>query len=675
MPDAPAPTTRPYGLWDSPIDAHTAAAGSIIVQDLVVDGADIGWVEMRPSEGGRYVPVRVRAGAVRAGAAHAEDLLPAPWNVRNRVNEYGGGSMQLFDGVLFFVNFADQCVYRFDPASGDEPEQLTETADGRFADFAWDRTRERLIAVREVDDPAAEGGARQSIAAIDLRRVLPPRTRRVRDLASDSDFFAAPTLDPSGLHLAWIGWRFPNMPWDGTELLVARIGEDGRLGHAACVAGGRAESILEPRFSPGGQLHYLTDRSGFWSLERHAPTRPDGADVVFRVQKDLCAPGWKLGQTSYAISPPLGLLMSVAQRERTHLVAAPGSRGGKKRPEVLDDSAARINAIAGNANVAAAIMSSTCAPTRIVRVDPTSGEVTTIRVCSKCNIDAAFLPEPQSLEIPAHRPVGSAPPTLETSATSNGEDVIHAWYYPPANPDFASARHDRPPLIVRAHGGPTGQARLELNLEYRFWTSRGFAILDVDYGGSAGYGRAYRELLRGQWGIVDVADCTQAALHVAEHGRADASRLIVAGGSAGGFTTLMCLACRDVFAAGANFFGVADLVPFRTETHRFESRYLDGLIGQWPDQRERYTERSPLAHADGINRPLIVFQGDEDRVVPPEQSERIVTSLQKRGIRCEYYTYAGEQHGFRDVAHIAHSLNAQLAFFIDVLGIGDPERS
>ncbi|MHC4809188.1 MAG: S9 family peptidase [Planctomycetota bacterium] len=625
-----------------------AAAGSVMVSDLqVAPGGEIWWLEQRPAEDGRTVAVRWRDGACR-------DMTPTGFIVRSRVHEYGGGAMRIAGGSVILVRDPDGSLWRM-PISGGDPEPLTRPEDGRFADIEPDPARHRLLAVRE---PAGGGGpdARTTIVAVGLD------DGRVETLIDGPDFTASPRLSPCGGELAWLEWDHPDMPWDASRLLRATLDAGGRPSDRVPVAGGRGgpgeegESIVEPAWTPGGELLFMSDRDGWWGLYRHAPTAAEGIEVVFRAQADLARVPWKLATRSWAIAAPRGIIAGVRLRGRTRLVLVPGRRATGRRPRVLDDSWARIEAIAADGTTVAAVATHPSRPTAILRLDLLSEECEVIREVPVPRLEAAFVPEPRMLRFPG----------------ADGEPTF-AWLHPPANPDWEGPAEDRPPLLVRVHGGPTGAARLDYDLELRFWTSRGWAVCDIDHGGSAGYGRAYRRRLEGRWGEMDVADCVAVVRHLAEERLIDPARTAITGGSAGGYTTLMALATTDAFAAGASRFGIADLERFRETTHRFESRYLDRLIGPWPADRETFRHRSPIHRLDGFTRPLAVFQGLEDRVVPPEQSDMIVAALEARDVPVAYERFEDEQHGFRSQAALQRTLVVMDRFLREHLGIRRPE--
>ena len=629
------PETLPYGAWKSPITSELIVAETIGLGGVIVDGDDIYWTESRPGEGGRNVLVKKDGG----------DLTPAPFNVRTRVHEYGGGSVTVQRGVAYFTNFADQRLYRLAP--GDAAEPLTpapgEGTRWRYADGVVDAARQRWIGVREAHEPG--GSVDNTIVAVDGGAVGPGRV-----LVEGADFYAAPRLSPDGRRLAWLSWNHPNMPWVGTELWVGDFAADGGIGARRKIAGGDNESIAQPQWSPDGVLYLISDRNGWWNLHRCDAAGDGIVRPVCPHAAEFCPAQWVFGQSSYAF-------LSAAQ-----LVCGYGEGGGTRlaRLDIDSGTLAPLDLpycefgsikIAGGKIVCGAGLPT--GPGAIVVIDPASAAVEVLRQSSA----AAAAPELQRYFTPGRH--------LEFP-TENGLTAF-ANYYPPHNPDFAAPPDERPPLVVKCHGGPTSSASSSLSLGIQYWTSRGIAVIDVDYGGSTGYGRAYRERLKGQWGVVDVDDCVNAARHAAAAGLADAARMVITGGSAGGYTVLAALAQRDVFKGGASYYGVSDVAALARDTHKFESRYLDWLIGPYPERADLYAERSPLSHVDGLDCPVIFFQGAEDRVVPPNQTEMMVEALRRRGIPCGYLLFAGEQHGFRRAENIKRALDAELYFYAELV--------
>jgi dipeptidyl aminopeptidase/acylaminoacyl peptidase len=495
--------------------------------------------------------------------------------------------------------------------------------------------------VREAHE--AGGRVDNTIVAVDLARPGPGQK-----LIEGGDFYAAPRLSPDGKSLAWLSWNHPNMPWVGTELWVADIASDGSLGPRRMIAGGDAESVTQPQWSPDGVLHFISDRRGWWNLYR---CDDGGTPRALCPREAEFAPAqWVFGQSSYAFLSPGGLVCSYGESGRT-VLARLDIAGGKLTPLALPYSEFGSVKVCRGRIVCGA--GSPTGPGAIVVIDPESGAIETLRQSSAAAADPdlqRYFSTARHLEFP----------------TENGLTAF-ANYYPPHNPDFAAPAGEKPPLVVKCHGGPTSSASSSLSMGIQYWTSRGIAVLDVDYGGSTGYGRAYRERLKGAWGVVDVDDCVNAARHVAAQGLADPERTVITGGSAGGYTVLAALAGRDVFKGGASHYGVSDVAALARDTHKFESRYLDWLIGPYPERADLYRERSPLTHADTLNCPVIFFQGADDRVVPPNQTEMMVEALRRRGVPCGYLLFAGEQHGFRRAENIKRALDAELYFYAELV--------
>jgi len=626
------PTVAPYGSWKSPITSDLVASGAVRFDELALDGDDLYWSEGRPTEGGRYAIVRRRPDGA------TEDVTPAPFNARTRVHEYGGAAWLVADGVVYFSNFADQRLYRVRP--GEQPVALTPEGDWRYADAVPDRRRNRIICVRE--DHTRGGEAVNEVVAVDLT------TGQATPLVSGADFYSNPRLSPSGQRLIWLAWHHPNMPWDGTELWIGEIDPDGSVGFRERVAGGPRESIFQPEWSPDGILYFVSDRSGWWNLYRW---RAGAAHPLHPMDAELGAPQWTFGTRTYGFSAPGQIVCAYHEVDGWHLGRLDLENGRLHELRTPYSEVGRLRTAPGRAVFLGA---SPTQGTAIVELDPATGQTQVLRRASEVAIDPRYLSVAQPIEFP----------------TEDGL-TAHAFYYPPHNPDFAAPNGERPPLLVKSHGGPTGATSSALSTTIQFWTSRGFAVVDVDYGGSTGYGRAYRERLNGRWGIVDVDDCTNAARYLVERGDVDANRLAIDGGSAGGYTTLACLTFRDAFKAGASYYGVSDLEALAKETHKFESRYLDGLIGPYPERRDLYVARSPIHHVDQLSSPCVFFQGLEDKVVPPNQAEMMVEALRRKGLPVAYVAYEGEQHGFRRAENIKRSLDVELYFFSRIFGF-DP---
>jgi dipeptidyl aminopeptidase/acylaminoacyl peptidase len=689
---SPRPSGKPYGTWPSPLSAATIAAGTTRLGDLRVDGEDVFWVEGRAHEGGRQVVVRWRDG-------DTVDVSPAGSNARTRVHEYGGGSFQVRDGVVWSSRFEDQRLVRQD-APGSEPEPITPAPPvpgaWRYADVEVAPDGSWLVAVREVHGTDPDGsdpaGARDSDAVVNDLVALPAGGGadggEPTVLASGPDFVSSPRLAPDGRRLAWLAWDHPDMPWDGTHLLVAEIeapATDGPgggvpvgLGEPVVVAGGTDEAIVGPTWLPDGSLVFATDRSGWWNLHRW-----DGEATVALtdVRADIGQPGWQFATASVAVVDERRLACVLTDQAVSRLAVLDLDDG---RLTDVDQPLTSIRSVAAVPGGVVLLGGSETVEAAVVRVDldgatagghpdgaglaapagppadgpatadptTTAGPVTWLRRIATPGLDAAYAPRADALAVP----------------TPDGA-TTHAFLYRPRHPEVVGPADERPPLVVFSHGGPTGHVAPVLSAAIAYFTSRGFAVADVNYRGSSGYGRAYRDALQGNWGIHDVTDVQAVARHLAERGEVDGDRLLIRGGSAGGFTTLAALVAEEpVFAAGANHFGVADLAALAEHTHKFESRYLDGLVGPYPQAAEVYRERSPLTHAHRLTTPVIVFQGDEDAVVPPAQSEAIVAAAAAAGVPHAYLLFEGEQHGFRRAENVERALEAELAFYGEVLG-------
>ena len=684
----PGRQTAPYGSWASPITARLIAESGVALGGLQTASRSLFWLEARPLDGGRTTLVRGALGG------EPQDVTPAGTNVRTLVHEYGGGAYTLHerpDGrvTVLFSEFADQRLYRLDldarkEGSGSEaaaPSPITPEPPAyrslRYADGCVSADGRTLFCVRERHE---RHGVINELVALDTGG-----EGEAAIVAGGHDFFAAPRLSPDGSRLAWLCWDHPLMPWDGTELWVADVA--GReLTAQRRVAGGPSESILQPAWSADGRLHFVSDRSGWWNLYR---VEESGAtSALAPAEAELAGPPWSFGLHNYRFLPD-GRIIAFRRRDGADhlvLIGADAEARGDEAPNAAGEPdvtpvPCELTAFGSLAVIDKRVAAVAGSPTRsaaVVIVDLPRGGVREIRRGTAVDIDPGYLSPAQSITFATSYEPGSIGGPLaaeleraasESASADPGALEAHALYYAPANRDFRAPADERPPLIVMSHGGPTSSAGATLSLGIQFWTSRGFAVVDVDYGGSSGYGRAYRERLKGNWGIVDTVDCINAARFLAARGDVDPARLAVTGGSAGGYTTLNALTRHDVFAAGASYFGVADLEAFAAGgTHKFESQYLSGLIGPYPEQAATYRERSPIDHVAGIACPVILFQGLEDAIVPPAQSEVIVAALARNGLPHAYLAFPGEQHGFRAAGNIVRSTEAELYFYGRVFG-------
>jgi dipeptidyl aminopeptidase/acylaminoacyl peptidase len=577
-------------------------------------------------------------------------------SARTRVHEYGGGAWALAHVAVYFSNFADGRLYRVDP---DEPKPTPLTpapaAAGkqwRFADGVIDQQRQRWIGVRE--DHTGSGQPVNAIVAVDLTR----RGEASGEvLAGGHDFFASPCLSPDGRHLAWLAWDHPNMPWNGTALYLAELGKDGAImGTPKVVAGGPAESIFQPEWSPdGADLLFVSDRTGWWNLYGFTPATGD-ARAIAPMSAEFGQPQWVFGMSTYAFAGGNRIVCSFVEAGLGRLAVIDRASGALRRLETPFTQFASVRA---NGDQALFIAGAPSRPSSVVLLNIGSGEYRVLKQSTDV-LDRTDLKIGDYL-------TAVEPIVFPTS----GDASAFALFYPPGNPDYLPPDGDKPPLLVRCHGGPTSAASSTLNLGIQYWTSRGIAVLDVNYRGSTGFGRAYRDALERNWGIADVDDCISGAKFLAERGLVDAQRMVITGGSAGGYTTLAALVFHDTFRGGASYYGVSDIAALARDTHKFESRYLDWLIGPYPQDEALYRERSPLYHAERLSRPVIFFQGDEDAVVPPNQTEAMVDALRRRGVPVSYVLFAGEQHGFRKAANIQRALDAELYFYaLEVFKVG-----
>ena len=611
----------PGGSWPSPLGPAEVVAAQRRLMQTKVAGVDTYWVESRPAEGGRAVLVQERDGEIL-------DLTPRPFSVRDRVHEYGGGAYAVAGARVWFCNDVDQCIYE---VSDGAPRPVTLAGTRRYADLLPDLSRKRILCVCE--DHAGAGGPRNFLAAIALA------DGAVTPLVQGRDFVSSPALAPDGGHLAWLAWDHPQLPWDGCELWLAALDAAGTLQRPRRIAGGPDESVFQPRWSPDGVLHFVSDRSGWWNLYRYT----DGAtQAVTPDQADYGYAQWMLGMSSYGFLSAQDLVAVRIAAGRSELVQI-DARTGKRR--LLAGRYTHIEHVDADAGGMALVGGSPDTLPAVLRGDAT-GPLRELRRAGTLPLPAGHISRPEAVSF----------------ATGDGTQA-HAWYYPPTSAERQLPEGEAPPLIVRCHGGPTSMNGEALDPRIQFWTSRGFAFADLNYRGSTGYGRDYRRSLRGKWGVKDAEDAVHLLAHLSARGLADARRAAVSGSSAGGYTALCALAFHEGFAAGAVQYGIAELETAMTDTHKFEARYGDTLLGPWPEARAIYRARSPLHAAGRIRVPVIFFQGLKDTVVLPDQTTRMVEALDKGGVPVACLTFAEEGHGFRRAATLQAVLEAELAFY------------
>lgn len=625
-----ARTIAPYGSWRSEITADRMLAGAVGLGSIARVGEDLLWTESRPGEGGRTALVRQRANGAR------EDVLAAPWNVRSRVHEYGGGALTVAAGRVFFSNDGDRRLYEAF-LDGAAPHPLTPETSWRFADIALDERNERLVAVGEEHDPARTE-PRNALVTVSTDGGAPDV------LVEGADFYSNPRLSPDGRHLSWLAWHHPNMPWQSTELWIADVEENGGLREPTRVAGGEGESIFQPAWSPDGILHFVSDRSGWWNLYR----REEGRDrVLAERDAEFGRPQWVFGTSTYTFADSDRILALWQRAGAWRLLEIDAATGAFEDIDLPYCDFGSLHVADGHLYF---VGTTPTQPSELVDLDlkARSSRVVRRSLDLDLGLDWVSVGEPIEFE--------------------SGDHTAHAFYYPPKNPNFEAPEGERPPLRVRSHGGPTGATDPSFKLPIQYWTSRGFAVVDVNYSGSTGYGRAYRDRLAGTWGEIDVQDCVDAAVSLAEKGLVDPDRLTISGGSAGGYTVLCALTFHHAFRAGASHYGIGDLSALAADTHKFESRYTDWLVAPYPEGEEIYRARSPLFHTDRLSCPVIFFQGGEDRVVPPNQAEAMVAALREKNVPVEHVVFPDEGHGFRRAENIKRALEGELAFFGKILG-------
>lgn len=636
--------TLPYGSWPSPVDAALAAAHDGKPEFVGFVGDEVWWTEPRPAEGGRRALVR------RTADGTQESVLPPPWNVRSRVIEYGGrpwaGTVHDGGPLLVFVNFADQRLYRYEP--GGEPRPLTPVSPVggglRWAEPQVIVDRGEVWCVLEEFIGEGPSDVRRVPAAVPLDGSAADDRSAIRELIPERHrFVTGPRLSPDGRRAAWLAWDHPRMPWDGTELLVADVDEAGRLAAPRTVAGGPDESIPQADWAADGALLYVSDRSGWWNLYR------DGAPLCAR-EEEFGGPLWQLGQRWFA--PLDSGLIAVLHGRGAAVLGILDPETGEVVDAVGPWSEFSATLAAHGERVVAVGAGPRSAP-EVVELDTRTGRARVIGAAHEDPVDPAYYPEPE----------------IRTFSGPDGRDV-HAHVYPPRNPGCRAPDGELPPYVVWVHGGPTSRTPLVLDLEIAYFTSRGIGVAEVNYGGSTGHGRAYRNRLREQWGVVDVEDCAAVARALADEGTADRARLAIRGGSAGGWTTAASLAGTDVYACGTILYPILDLTSWATgETHDFESQYLESLIGPLAEVPGRYAERSPAEHADRVTAPFLLLQGLDDVICPPVQCERFLARMKGRGVPHAYLTFEGEGHGFRRAGTMVRVLESELSLYAQVFGL------
>ena len=624
------PEIAPYGSWRSPISSNAIITNFVVPDQVKVEGDSIWWVESRPQEDGRTVVVQ------RSGDGQITDLTPPGYNARSRVYEDAGANYGVVGNTVFFSNFADQRIYRH--TAGTPPEPVTSTGGMRYADGIIDSSRGRMICVRE--DHAMPGNPVHTLVSINLNGDTGGEV-----LVFGNDFYASPRLSPDGSHLAWLTWNNPYMPHEVTELWVAEVGENGRLGKAAHVAGGAAESIVQIEWSPQGVLHFVSDRTGWWNLYRWH----DGQIApLCQMAAEFGRFDGIFGMSFFGFESEQRIICAYCQNGIWHLA---GLDCATKKLEIIESLCTDIADVRVGSGYAVFCGGSPTQPKSIIRLELSTNRLEIVRAAQEVTIEAGYFSTPQAVAF----------------ATENGR-TAYGFFYPPCNKDYIGPPGEQPPLLVKSHGGPIGATTTVLDYMIQYWTSRGIGLLDVNYGGSTGYGRAYRERLNSQWGIVDVDDCVNGARYLVTRGDADGNRLAITGGSAGGYTTLCALTFRDTFKAGASYYGISDLETLAKDAPKLSRHLLDNLIGPFEAGAHLLRERSPIHYTDRISCPMIILQGLEDSIVPPNQAERMVAALRAKKLPVAYLPFAGEGHGFRRAENIKRALEAEIYFYSRVFG-------
>jgi len=630
--------TTPFGSWRSPITAELVTQSAPSLDQPQFDGDTLYWLQSRPWESGRTVIMR------RLADGTVEDMLPAPLSARTRIHEYGGAPYLVADNWLYFCLDSDQRVYRLDTTTaGASPEVLTPDNHWRYADFAFDAAAGRLLACCE-RPLAGQQHPENVIVAIEL-----DGSQRVTTLVAGADFYSNARISPCGRQISWLSWNHPNMPWDETELWLAPLQSDGLPGSHEQVAGGQSlgwpESVFQPSWHDNGDLYFVSDRTNWWQLYRRRAV-DGGVEALCRGggfdECELARPQWQFGMSTYGFLNDDTVLCCYTHSGRWSL-ATVAIDSGEFQPVASSYSVfSGLSCVRGRGCVVAA--AATIAA-EVVVLEETDRQCAVVYRSGDLPVSPDYLSQPEAISF------------------DSGQAIAHAFLYLPCNADCQGPAVDRPPLVVMCHGGPTAACDSSLNLKIQYWTSRGFAVVDVNYRGSTGYGRQYRDALKGQWGVVDVLDAVNAANYLAEQDLVSAQHMAIRGGSAGGFTVLSALTFHDCFKAGASLYGIGDLEMLAAATHKFEAHYTDSLVGPYPQEKALYRQRSPINHVQGLTCPVIFLQGLEDKVVPPEQAESMVEALREKNIAVAYIAFKGEGHGFRRAENIRAALEAELYFY------------
>ncbi len=634
-------TSFPYGKWPSPITAEMLTQQSSKISEPQACGDDLLWIESRPAEKGRNALVQLCANGAR------KDVLAEPHSVRTRAYEYGGASYLVTPERIFCVLDTDQRIYMIDRATH-LLAALSPIGNYRYADFCWDKKHQRLICVREDHTKANHAekiDARSEIVALDLNG-------ETQVQVTGADFYSNPRLNLAGDKLSYLCWNHPQMPWDGTECYCADINLAGKITSTRLIAGSKNESIFQPQWSPTDELFFVSDRNNWWNIYRHTFNCAEGADAdgsgnvecICDLPAEFATPQWVFGMSTYGFINGKEIFCCFSQNGQWNL-------------GLIDITHKSLRKIPNEFKDIAGVR---CHNQQAYFLAASATQSNALYRFHNGPIEAALLTNPSTLTSD-----DIAQPEAISFTTSDGE-IAHGFYYAPKNKTVTAPENTLPPLIVMCHGGPTGATETSLNIKIQFWTSRGFAVLDVNYRGSTGYGRQYRDRLKNNWGVTDVIDVCSGANYLIERGLVDKNKIAIRGSSAGGYTVLAALTFGDTFKAGASLYGIGDLEALAKDTHKFEARYLDSLVGEYPAQQEIYHARSPIHHIEQLNCPVIFLQGLKDKVVPPNQAEAMVNALTAKGIKNAYVTFAEEGHGFRQAESIQKAIEAELGFYLEV---------
>jgi len=613
--------TAEFGTWDSPIKASMVAQNNITFQDLVLDNNNIYWSEMRPSENGRYVIVK------QTNDLNQQDMLPPGYNARNRVHEYGGASFTVKNDIIYFINYKDQKIYELKPQQ--MPRAITPEGT-RFADMHV--TPFGIIAVAE--SHTGNNPPENYIAQINID------SGKVSKIASGYDFYAGIAISHDYQHIAWICWNQPNMPWDNNQLWIANLSDNGIISPKQVDPDTPNQSFFQPQWRDDNKLFVVSDKSNWWNIYSIYNLK---MSPVFEVESEIGLPQWVFNMSTWGFYNNK-IICTFSDKGIGKLFEYDNAKLSEIKLPFTSYSQIRSN----NTNLVM-LAGSSNKPTMLIKLDH-HYKYNVLQTSSQLEISTDYLSQPEHIEF----------------NTTDGRKA-YAYFYPPKNKEYQSIPGSLPPLIVQSHGGPTASANANLNLKIQYWTSRGFAFADVNYAGSTGYGREYRKSLEGKWGIYDIDDCSSFAKYLYEHHKVDKNKLAITGGSAGGYTTLAALTFTDTFHVGASHYGVSDLEALAKETHKFEAKYLDKLIGLYPEEKSLYQARAPINHIEKLSAPVIFFQGAEDKIVPPSQAEAMYLALKNKNIKTSYFLFPEEQHGFRKSENIITALEEQRKFFLSIL--------